>query len=196
VGDGIANSTKPGRLPLPVKTSPELSRQSGLALPTLKRYLYYAEKTFCINYVSPFYTNSVKELTKSPTYYFSDLGLRNFALAQMGTLSLPNQLGFVFQNFVFNILKARFTGSHTTLHYWRTTDKAKVDFIVKRPSGILPIEVKYGEQNVNVLSRSFRSFIAKYKPNQAWVINRTLQAKLVIDETRILFLPYHKIDEY
>jgi uncharacterized protein len=174
----------------------ELARQSGLALPTLKRYLYYAEKTFCVNYVSPFYTNSVKELTKAPTYYFSDLGLRNFALGQMGTLSLPNQLGFVFQNFVFNMLKARFAESHTTLHYWRTTDKAEVDFIVKRPSGILPIEVKYGEQNANLLSRSFRSFITRYKPAEAWVINRTLQAELVVDETNILFLPYHKIDEY
>jgi len=174
----------------------ELARQSGLALPTLKRYLYYAEKTFCVNYVSPYYTNSVKELTKAPTYYFSDLGLRNYALGQMGNLSLPNQLGFVFQNFVFNILKGRFAESHTTMHYWRTTDKAEVDFIVKRPSGILPIEVKYGEQNVKLLSRSFRSFIAKYKPAEAWVINRTLQEELVIDETRILFLPYHKIDEY
>lgn len=174
----------------------ELARQSGLALPTLKRYLYYAEKTFCVNYVSPFYTNSIKELTKAPTYYFSDLGLRNFALGQMGSLSLPHQLGFVFQNFVFNILKSRLTGSHTTIHYWRTTDKAEVDFIVKRPSGILPIEVKYGEQSVHVLSRSLRSFIEKYKPYEVWVINRSLLAERVVDESKILFLPYHKIEEH
>jgi hypothetical protein len=173
----------------------ELAKQSGLAVPTLKRYLYYAEKTFCVTYVSPYFTNTLKEITKAPTYYFSDLGLRNFALGQMGALTLPNQLGFVFQNFVFNLLKALFNESHTTLHYWRTTDKAEVDFIIKRPTGILPIEVKYGELNANTLSRSFRSFIAKYKPAEAWVINRTFQSELIVDETRIRFLPYYKIEE-
>ncbi|MGD9991912.1 MAG: ATP-binding protein [Salinivirgaceae bacterium] len=173
----------------------ELASHCGSALPTLKRYLYYAEKTFCINYVSPYFTNPLKELTKSPTYYFSDIGLRNFALGQMGTLSLPNQLGFVFQNFVFNLLKTKFNQSHTTLHYWRTTDKAEVDFVVKRPSAILPIEVKYSELNTQTISRSFRSFIAKYKPAEAWIINRNFESELKIDETNIRFLPFYKINE-
>ncbi len=173
----------------------ELAKLSGLAVPTLKRYLYYAEKTFCVNYVSPYFTNPLKELTKAPTYYFSDLGLRNFALGQMGALSLPNQLGFVFQNFVFNQLKTKFTESHTTLHYWRTTDKAEVDFIVKLPSGVLPIEVKYSELSTQKISPSFRSFIAKYKPVEAWIINRNFESEIMVDETKIRFLPYYRIEE-
>ncbi|MDA3890772.1 MAG: ATP-binding protein [Salinivirgaceae bacterium] len=173
----------------------ELAKHSGLAVPTLKRYLWYAEKTFCINYVSPYFTNALKEITKSPTYYFVDLGLRNFALGQMGNLSLPNQLGFVFQNYVFNLLKSKLLVSNATLHFWRTTDKAEVDFVVNKASGILPIEVKYGEISKPTISRSFRSFVDKYSPKEAWIINRNFESEIMINETKIRFLVYYALPQ-
>lgn len=171
----------------------ELSKRCGIAVPTLKRYLWYAEKTFCIQYVSPYFTNVLKEITKSPTYYFVDLGLRNFAIGQMGNLTLANQMGFVFQNFVFNLLKSRFSLSNITLHFWRTTDKAEVDFVINRSGEIIPIEVKYGEINTPTISRSFRSFIDKYNPNEAWLINRNFESEMVLNKTRIRFLPYYSL---
>jgi len=170
----------------------QLANDCGLALPTLKKYLWYAEKTFCINRVSPFFTNIRKEITKSPVFYFNDIGLRNYALGQMGNLSLNSQLGFVFQNFIYILLKEQTRQQNQTINFWRTTDKAEVDFILNKQTEQLPIEVKYGDLKKPTISRSFRSFIEKYQPKEALIMNRSFESEITINKTRVKFIPFYK----
>jgi len=170
----------------------QLANDCGLALPTLKKYLWYAEKTFCINRVSPFFTNIRKEITKSPVFYFNDIGLRNYALGQMGNLSLNNQLGFVFQNFIYILLKEQTRQQNQTINFWRTTDKAEVDFILNKQTEQLPIEVKYGDLKKPTISRSFRSFIEKYQPKEALIMNRNFELEITINKARVKFIPFYK----
>jgi len=47
----------------------ELASTLGLAAVTVKKYLWYMEKTFIINKVTPFFKNIRKEITKAPVYY-------------------------------------------------------------------------------------------------------------------------------
>jgi predicted AAA+ superfamily ATPase len=103
----------------------ELSSTLGIAHKTLKEYLWYMEKTFIINMVTPYFSNARKEITKSPVFYFCDLGLRNFALGSFGNLQNKS---FVFQNFVFNILRERTNLTSSRICFWRSKDKAEVDF--------------------------------------------------------------------
>jgi len=170
-----------------------LAKQTNIAVPTLKKYLWYAEKTFCVHYVSPFFTNPLKEITKSPVYYFNDIGLRNYAIGAMGNLSIPGQIGFVFQNFIFNLLRNNLSGQQSNLHFWRSKDKAEVDFILQAASGILPIEVKYSDLKKPEMTRSFRSFLEKYNPEEAWIINLFFESEIQLKNTRIKFLPFFKI---
>jgi len=170
-----------------------LAKQTNIAVPTLKKYLWYAEKTFCVHYVSPFFTNPLKEITKSPVYYFNDIGLRNYAIGAMGNLSIPGQIGFVFQNFIFNLLRNNLSGQQSNLHFWRSKDKAEVDFILQAASGILPIEVIYSDFKKPELTRSFRSFLEKYNPEEAWIINLFFESEIQLKNTRIKFLPFFKI---
>lgn len=79
----------------------ELSNSLGLSIETIKNYLWYLEKTFVVKKLTPFYRNIRKEITKAPVYYFGDLGLRNFILGLFGNQMLPQDAGFLFQNFVF-----------------------------------------------------------------------------------------------
>jgi len=65
----------------------------------IKQYLWYLEKTYIIDMISPFSTNPSKELTKAPICYFKDIGLRNYAAGEFGNIK---DYGFVFQNFIFN----------------------------------------------------------------------------------------------
>jgi len=153
--------------------------------------LWYAEKTFCIHYVSPFFTNPLKEITKSPVYYFNDLGLRNYTLGQMGNLNVNSQFGFVFQNFVYNMLKEHIRGENQTIHFWRTTDKAEVDFVINKQTELLPVEVKYGKISKPTVSRSFRSFIEKYQPKEAIIINRNFETEITINQTVVKFMPFY-----
>ena len=55
-----------------------LANTLGISAPTVKNYLWYLEKTFIINRITPFTRRTGREISKSPIVYFSDIGLRNF----------------------------------------------------------------------------------------------------------------------
>jgi len=171
----------------------ELSSTLGIALQTIKKYLWYAEKTFIMKRISPYFKNTRKEITKSPVAYFYDVGLRNYALGLYGSLIQSPETGFVFQNFVFNLLKEKFLFSPAEIHFWRTKDKAEVDFVIDLGQQTLPVEVKFKELKKPEIGRSLRSFITRYKPEVAWVINLELKEKINLDKTEIHFLPFWSI---
>jgi len=171
----------------------ELSSTVGISLKTIKNYLWYAQKTFILQKITPYFTNMRKELSKSPVVYFYDIGLRNYALGFFGNLTLPSELGFVFQNFILNILKEKLRFTAGELHFWRTKDKAEVDFIIKLGKNIIPVETKFKELRKPEIDRSLRSFILKYRPKKAYIINLKLRESIKVDETKIDFLPFYEL---
>lgn len=175
----------------------ELSNTLGIAVPTVKEYLWYLEKTFILQRVTPFFKNIRKEITKASIYYFVDLGLKNYSLSQFGTATLvtPPQ-GFLFQNFVFNCLRdeLRSKFSSATVHFWRTQDKAEVDFVINTGLEVIPIEAKYSNLKTPQTSRSFKSFISKYKPKKAFIVHLGDSHEPVeFEGTKIYLIPYHGI---
>ncbi len=170
----------------------ELSSTLGISVKTVKNYLWYLEKTFIIQKNFPYFKNVRKEITKSPVFYFYDLGLRNFASGDFGFLK---DMGFVFQNFVFNILKEKTRISSSKVCFWRTKDKAEIDFVVDSGKDLIPIEVKYKKLTIPKIPRALRSFIEKYKPEKALVVNLTLDTMIYINQTKILFIPFFRILE-
>jgi predicted AAA+ superfamily ATPase len=170
-----------------------LASQVGLCTPTLKNYLYYAEKTYSIALAPPYFRKLQKEITKAPTPYFIDLGLRNLLLNKWGNLTEASDFGFVFQNLIYHMLCAQYP--NTPVKFWRTVDKSEVDFVVEDESsgGIFPVEVKYSALRRPEVTRSLRSFINKYQPKEAWVVNMSLDQVEQIDETTVRFVPLHAL---
>jgi len=171
----------------------ELASTLGISIQTVKNYFWYAEKTFIIQKLTPYFKNIRKEITKSPVIYFYDLGLRNYTLGLFGRLDQSANIGFLFQNLVFNILKEKFRFGGGTLHFWRTKDKAEVDFIVDFGKKVLPIEVKYKKLKDCPIERSMKSFIDKYHPEEAWVINLSFEKEIEVNKTKIRFFPIQKL---
>jgi predicted AAA+ superfamily ATPase len=171
----------------------ELSNTIGINILTLKNYIWYLEKTFILKRVSPFYKNIRKEITKSPIFYFYDLGMRNFALNVFGKSDSILDKGFLFQNFIFNILTERVKETSATINFWRTQDKAEVDFVLNYGNKYIPIEVKYSLSKKAVVPRSLLSFIKKYKPGQAFIINLEKNDILKIGNTEIIFMPFYDL---
>jgi uncharacterized protein len=171
----------------------ELSSTIGIALQTIKKYLWYAEKTFVINRVSPYFTNIRKEISKAPVFYFYDLGLRNYSMGLTGRHLTTDDLGPIFENFIYNLLLDKTRHSPTQLHYWRTKDKAEVDFVLEYERDLLPIEVKYKHIKRLEANRSLRNFIEKYKPKKALVINLSLDEVFTIENTEVIIMPFWKI---
>lgn len=168
----------------------DLSKLTGISVPTLKNYLWYSEKTFVTEAVMPFFRNKEKEVVKAPQYYFWDLGLRNFLRGIYDDIA---DQGPRFQSFVFRLLYDHFRHSVASLHYWRTQHQAEVDFVVNLGHHILPVEVKAGKLDKPALSRSFQSFLNHYKPPEAWVINRKLRASIHVENTEVKFMPWYDL---
>lgn len=169
----------------------QLASDTGVSVDTLKNYLWYAEKTFIISIVKPFFTNTKKELTKSPVVYFHDLGMLNFASGNFAQINTDK--AFVFQNFVFNLLRKTFQTVLNPVQFWRTKDKAEVDFVVQQNGDVIPVEVKFSKLKKTAITRSFRSFINRYQPRKAMVVNISLDETITLDKTQIEFIPYWKL---
>ena len=165
----------------------QLAQDTGIRLETLKTYLWYAEQTFIITTIKPYFTNLKKELTKSTVIYFNDLGMLNFS---KNNLNGMHHDGMLFQNFIYMILKGKYLKGLSQINYWRTKDKAEVDFIVHTAKGLVPIEVKYKN-----MKKATISFLTKYKPKTGIIVNLELDETVRVDETDVYFLPFWKLTE-
>lgn len=168
----------------------ELSSTLGISFKTLKEYLWFLEKTFVIQRITPFFRNIRKEITKSPILYFYDLGLRNFALGNFGNLENKS---FVFQNFVFNILKEKIRETPSKICFWRTKGKSEVDFIIDSGRYVIPVEVKYQKLKKPKITKSLRSFINRYHPEKALIVNLEMDAMIELNRTKVYFIPFYKL---
>lgn len=171
----------------------ELSRTLGLSQKTIGDYLWYLEKTFMLHRVTPFFKNVRKEITKSPVFYFSDTGFRNFALGNFGNLGDPAGEGFLFQNFVFLALRESLKNTSASIHYWRTKYGAEVDFVVNTGSRQIPYEVKYQRMKTPELRRSLMSFQNQYRSKEMFIVNLSLEKKRTENGTDFRFIPFFRV---
>lgn len=171
----------------------ELSSTVGISAPTIQHYLWYLEQTFIINKVTPYFRNIRSEITKAPVYYFYDIGLRNWLLELFGLPQVPPPLsGHLFENLVFNMLRLQLKLTSTQIHFWRTRDQAEVDFILQTGLAVIPIEVKYKKMVKPEVTRSYRSFLTKYKPRKAYIVHLGERMQEEIEGTKIDFIPYYE----
>jgi predicted AAA+ superfamily ATPase len=170
----------------------ELSSLLGISAQTVKDYLWYLEKTFILHRVTPYFHNVRKEIRKSPLFYFFDLGLRNYSVGSFGNLTM-SEIGFVFQNFVFNVVRDKLINSPARVHFWKTTDGAEVDFVIDLRRGLIPIEVKLAALKKATIPRSLRSFISQYNPPKSYIINTALKEIVKIEETKVYFIPFFEL---
>lgn len=167
----------------------ELSSTLGISVHTVKNYLSYAEKTFMVEKITPYFRNIRKEISKSPVLYFNDLGMRNFSIGQFGRHTMLSEMGFHFQNLVYRLLLEKIKDDGSTLHFWRTKDRAEVDFVINRGREVIPVEVKCREMKEKAIARSLRGFITKYRPKEAWIVNLSLKDEEMLEQTKIRFIP-------
>jgi len=76
------------------------------------------------------------------------------------------------------------------IHFWRTKDKAEVNFIIDLGKELIPVEVKYKTLKSPTIPRSFRNFINKYDPEQGWVISLDFKGSMRVNNTDVRFFPF------
>ncbi|MFQ5627973.1 MAG: ATP-binding protein [bacterium] len=134
-----------------------LSRDAGLVLMTMKRYLALLEATFLVTRLPAWFRNIGKRLIKAPKIYLNDTGLLSYLLGiDQIQVDLDRKiLGQLLENFVMQELSKQITWSETQpqLYYFRTKAGKEIDFVMENRAGkIVAIEVK---ASATVNSRDF-----------------------------------------
>lgn len=162
----------------------ELTRLTGYTYYDLKKYLNILEKTYISSLVKPFFTNKRTELVKNPKVYFFDMGFRNICIDNFS--EERSDMGSLYENFIFSELIKK----NEKVKFWNTKSNAEVDFIIEKQK-IIPIEVKININKAQI-TKSFSSFIKKYRPKEGYFLSLNFEGKTKIDNCRIDFLPFVK----
>lgn len=125
----------------------ELGQLIGVSKQTAQSYVDILEKAFIIFKLGPFSRNLRKELGKLRKIYFYDLGVRNSLINNYNSLTLRNDIGALWENFVIAEKKKEenFIGNRLSLYFWRTWDKQEIDLIEEKRGKLIACEVKWSK---------------------------------------------------
>ncbi len=173
----------------------ELAVGLGLDRGTIERYLNALEETFIIKTLLPYYSNPRQEIIKQNKIYFSDMGLRNYCLENFHYLDIRQDGGLLLENAVFKEILISLEGFQK-VRFWRTKQGSEVDFLMLKENNFLPVEIKLHLKNPKV-SQGQRSFITKYKPKKAVIVNLDIFNKEIqIGETKVFFIYPYEIKKF
>lgn len=160
---------------------------SGVSATTVMEYVNIMAESHILKLVQPFVGGKRAEITATPKVYFLDNGLRNFLFGGFTSLDQRADFGPLMENLVLSELCKSTHPLLDSIHYWRSTSGAEVDFIIRKSGSMSAIEVKAGTLKRPGITKSLRSFIQAYRPDNVIVLNDTLQEEITIDEATILF---------
>lgn len=160
----------------------DLSAKVGVSVYDIKNAMYILEKTFVCSYSLNYHTNRQTELVKSPKVFFYDMGFRNVLF---GSFEKEVFEGNIYENFI----AAELLKNDISLKYWRTKGGAEVDFIIEKGNNVYPIEIK-SYLNKNVVEKSLRSFIEKYKPKRSYILSLDFKDRREVNSSDVIFIPF------
>ncbi|HUX84302.1 MAG TPA: ATP-binding protein [Chitinophagaceae bacterium] len=123
----------------------ELASQLGMSKNTVEIYLDLLNKVFIIYRLPAFSTNHRKEISKGSKWYFYDNGIRNAVINDFKQLSLRNDLGALWENYLISerIKRNNHLRENVAYYFWRTYSQQEVDLIELRNGNIHGFEFKY-----------------------------------------------------
>jgi predicted AAA+ superfamily ATPase len=165
----------------------EWATASSISNDTVAEYCRLLEETHLLRLVRPFVGGKRAEITSARKVYFLDNGIRNQLFGGFQPASDRPDRGALLENLVFTELAKTVHPLLDGLSTWRSKSNAEVDFVVEHQGRLLACEVKAGDSR-GMLSRSARSFVEAYEPEQFLIINRRNFPAMTIGSTRVQFL--------
>lgn len=128
----------------------ELATQLGINRLTVEKYLDLLEQVFVLINIRGFNRNLRSEITKTSRYYFYDVGIRNALINNFNPLSLRNDVGALFENYlvVERLKKQNYLVQPSNNYFWRTYDQKEIDWVEEREGSLFGYEFKWSPQNV------------------------------------------------
>jgi predicted AAA+ superfamily ATPase len=136
----------------------ELATHVSMSKNTVEKYLDLLEKNFILYKLSSFSSNPRKELSKKKRFYFHDNGIRNALINNFNPLSIRNDVGELWENYIFyeRMKFLEYNDIFVNRYFWRTYDQQEIDLVEGRNQCLSAFEVKYNSK-------------AKYKFSKYWL---------------------------
>lgn len=156
----------------------ELGTQLGISKNTVERYLDLLEKTFVIFRLRGFSSNLRKEVTKSPRYFFYDIGIRNALINNFNLLKLRDDAGMLWENYIIaeRIKKQEYLQIPSNNFFWRTYDQKEIDLIEEREGKLFGYECKW---SVTKKNKQPKEWLKTYKNAEYEVITPANYLKFI-----------------
>jgi predicted AAA+ superfamily ATPase len=150
----------------------ELASNLSMNRQTVERYLDLLEKVFVVFKVRGFSRNLRKELTKNSRYYFYDNGVRNSLIQNFNPLTLRNDVGQLWENFLWIERRKvnQYASRSVNSYFWRTYDKKEIDCIEEHGGMLYGYELKW--QSGSIRRATHNEFIAAYPGSELATITQ------------------------
>lgn len=127
----------------------ELGSQVGLDYKTVRRYIDLFEKAFVIYPLEGFSgPNQRKHIAKKSKYYFYDNGIRNAVINSFNGLSLRDDVGKLWENFLVTerFKKQAYRKIYANNYFWRSKNQQEIDWVEERGGELHGYEFKWGDK--------------------------------------------------
>lgn len=138
---------------------------------TVEKYLDLLEKAFVIYKLPAFSRNLRNEIKKGKKYYFFDNGIRNVLISNFTIPEMRLDKGALWENFLISerLKSNHFDQRFVNAYFWRTHDRAEIDYIEETDGILHAYEFKWKDQKV----RFPASFLQAYPEHETSMISRS-----------------------
>jgi len=139
-----------------------LARDAAVPRTTVSTYFEILVDTLLGNWLPAWIPRAKVKEVAHPKFYFFDCGVVRGVQKLLRDKPSGVERGFLFETLVFNELNAHISYSNIggELFYWRTADGNEIDFIWKRGSKVVAIEVKSSSRWKEEYNKGFRSLLS------------------------------------
>ena len=136
----------------------ELSNRLQLDKKTVDSYIQLLEKATIVFRLQPFGKNPRKEITSKRKIYFYDNGIRNTLISNFNPLSLRQDVGVLWENFIISERIKHLQNNRilANIYFWRTKQGQEIDFIEERDGKIFATEIKYSSKKIAKIPNYFK----------------------------------------
>lgn len=149
----------------------EIGQIIGTDNKTIDRYVELLEKCFVVFQLGGFSRNLRNEIKKGKKIYFYDNGIRNAIIKNFSPLSLRQDIGALWENFLVSERKKanHYANHYVNSYFWRTHQQQEIDMIEETGGKLYAWEFKWNEKaKVKIPA----SFLEAYPGSITGTVNR------------------------
>jgi hypothetical protein len=158
----------------------ELAQTVGVDKNTVSSYIDVLQQGYVVFKLGSYSNNIRNEIKKNKKIYFYDNGVRNTVLGNYNSLSLRQDTGALWENFLMaeRVKQNKYKSSLAKMYFWRTQQQQEVDLVESNAGKITGFEFKWnGKKKV----RLPKTFVEAYNADQRVVDKSNFRDFVVIN---------------